>query len=128
MNAKKSILIVISKAAAVVSGLFGLLFIVVGIDMLNENVAGAVVSLVIAVAFVFATMALVKYSKNTEINKPTESESITPETMDIQEQPALYETHEPQLNRSFKYDALVIDFETATEQNNSACSIGLALN
>lgn len=45
MNAKKSILVVISKAAAVVSGLFGLLFIVVGIDMLNENVAGAVVSL-----------------------------------------------------------------------------------
>ena len=127
MNAKKSILIVISKAAAVVSGLFGLLFIVVGIDMLNENVAGAVVSLVIALAFVFATMALVKYSKNTEINKPTESESITPETMDIQEQPAFYETHEPQLNRCFKYDTLVIDFETATEQNNSACSIGLAL-
>lgn len=127
MNAKKSILVVISKAVAVVFGLFGLLFIIIGIDMLNEDAAGAVVSLVIAAAFLFATMALVKYSKKTEINKPTEPESIAPETIDIKEQPAPYETHEPQLNRSFKYDALVIDFETATEQNNSACSIGLAL-
>ncbi|MGP6138614.1 exonuclease domain-containing protein [Jeotgalibaca sp. A127] len=30
-------------------------------------------------------------------------------------------------DKAFDYDTLVIDFETATEQNNSACSIGLAL-
>lgn len=133
MNAKKTILIILSKASAVISGLFGLLFTLAGIDMLNENVVGAIFSLAIAAAFAYMATALLKYSKKIEINKPveinksSEHENNIPEIIVTQDKQTKEEIHEPNENTSFEYDALMIDFETATEQNNSACSIGLAL-
>lgn len=128
MSAKKTLLIILSKASAVISGLFGLLFALAGIDMLNENLVGAIFSLAIAATFGYVATALLKYSKKTEIdksaqiNKPDEREYDIPKIIATQE-----EMHEPNENRNYEYDALMIDFETATEQNNSACSIGLAL-
>lgn len=127
MNARKSILVIISKVAAVISGLFGLLFVVVGIDMMNDGVAGGMVSLVISLAFVIVSISLVRYYKKAEITTPTEPEISVKEKSIDKEQQIPAAMHELNENRDFEYDALVIDFETATEQNNSACSIGLAL-
>nr|WP_319217966.1 exonuclease domain-containing protein [uncultured Trichococcus sp.] len=133
MNAKKTILIILSKASAVISGLFGLLFALAGIDMLNENMVGAIFSLAIAGTFGFVAISLLKYSKKTvidksaKINKSDEHEYDIQKIIVTQEQRIQEEIHEPNENGNYEYDALMIDFETATEQNNSACSIGLAL-
>ena len=133
MNAKKTILIILSKASAVISGLFGLLFALAGIDMLNENMVGAIFSLAIAVTFGFVAISLLKYSKKTAIDKSAKINKSDEHEYDIQkitvtqEEHIQEEIHEPNEKRNYEYDALMIDFETATEQNNSACSIGLAL-
>lgn len=127
MNATNTIIAVISKAISVVSGLLGLVFIAAGIDLLNEDLVGAILSFVITASFVVLSVFFFKYSKKNTAKKPMESEDIITEVAEVIQEPVEKEIMHPEIKSIFKYDALVIDFETATEQNNSACSIGLAL-
>jgi DNA polymerase-3 subunit epsilon len=127
MSAKKSILATISKTAAVVSGLFSLLFVAVFLDMLNEDVAGAVVSLVVAAAFAVLLISLLKYSKKLGTTKEVINDIESPADEEYEEIFPEKEVLVKPVDKTLGYDTLVIDFETATEQNNSACSIGLAL-
>ena len=126
MNAKKTILAMISKGASVMFGFICLFFAAVCIDMLNEDIGGALVVLVITAAFAFISIFLLRYSKKIGSAKEVFSEDESPAAMK-EEMITKTEVFTQSVDAAFEYDALVIDFETATEQNNSACSIGLAL-
>jgi DNA polymerase III subunit epsilon len=127
MNAKKTVIAIVSKVASAAFGILGLLFIAVGIDYLNGDLFGAVISFIIAAPLIFLSVFLFKYSKKNTSAKPLESKDSVAEAVGVMQEPIEKEIAQPEIKSSFKYDALVIDFETATEKNNSACSIGLAL-
>lgn len=126
MNAKKTILAIISKGASVMFGFIGLFFAAVFIDMLNEDIGGALVVLVITAAFAFVSISLLRYSKKIGTVKEVAPEDESP-AVTREEDISKTEVFTQPVDAVFEYDALVIDFETATEQNNSACSIGIAL-
>ena len=83
MNAKKTILAIISKGASVMFGFIGLFFAAVFIDMLNEDIGGALVVLVITAVFAFVSISLLRYSKKIgtakEVSPEDESPAVTKE-------------------------------------------------